>query len=275
MTLNTQLTDADGQIVELYAHQKLSEYGKLNDIIGSQIFSILSRHSTVLYYPLDDEDIWGFVENTASKNFVCINTSIDYDKQIFVAAHELYHILCRETDEELTLAKNLEDVLLSHDQISTDELKANRFAAAFLIDAGLLRQEMLSLGIAYQDISVHDILKLANLFTVPYKTMVRRLFEINAINNDSLSEFMCIPHNELDIQKKRLGLLLPNQSKSISLGSLNETAMTLYESNRITVEKLEQILAYSNLTLTDMGISIPKFSPLTDDEIDYRYHRND
>lgn len=268
MNLNRQLSEFDYQKVEVFARAKLIEYGKLSDIIGTQIFSILARHSTVLYYPLEDEDIWGFVERTATRNFVCINTSIEYDKQVFVAAHELYHILHNKTSEELTLAKNIEEALQSQDQINPEELAANRFAAAFLVDAGLLRQEMLALGIAECSIELPDIVRLANLFMVPFKTMVRRLFETKCIDEKECEGFMNVSHSELEIQKRRLGILLPSQDNSISLGNLNETAMQLYEANLITTEKLEQILNYSGLTLDDMGIVVSKFSPLTDEEID-------
>lgn len=266
MELIQRLTDTDALSVETDARNALSRYGKLNDLIGSQIFSILSRHSRVLYYPLDDEDVWGFVENTANGTFVCINTSLSYEKQIFVAAHELYHILHRST-EELTLAKNLEEADTSV-PIHIDELKANRFAAAFLMEEGLLGQEMRNMGIARDALCVEDVLRLANLFMVPYKTMVRRLYELAIMEESKFREFLMVSNKDLDILKKRLGLLTPTQDKTIVLDNLLQTAMSLYEKNRITTEKLEQILRYANMSLDDMGITISERAPLTDEELE-------
>lgn len=268
MDLLKQLNDAEAQETEQYARSKLNEFSKLNDVIGPQIFSILEQHSRVLYYPLEDEDVWGFVERTAKGDFVCINTSISYDKQVFVAAHELYHILRRDRTEELTLAKDLENGQISSEPASIEELKANRFAAAFLINGDLLRQEMAAFKISAKTLNLQGILRLANHFVVPFKTMVRRLFELNIINDVELSKYMGLSHSELDVMKKRIGLMTPTQDKAIALDNLTETAMTLYEQNRITVEKLEQILSYSNLSLSEMGIAESNTSSLTDAEID-------
>lgn len=266
MELIQRLTETDAQNVECDARNKLNEYGKLNDVIGSQIFAILGRYSRVLYYPLEDDDVWGFVEKTANGTFVCINTSLSYEKQVFVAAHELYHIL-HETPEELTLAKNLEESA-TKEPIQIEELKANRFAAAFLVDAGLLRHEMNVMKISSSTLNVQGILSLANLFMVPYKTMARRLFELEIITESQLSEYLKVSGSDLEIMKKRLGLLTPIQDKTIVLDNLVETAMSLYEKEQITVEKLEQVLRYANMNLSDMGISSFKSSPLTDAELE-------
>lgn len=267
MVSKKNLSEIEEQKIEAFARNKLIEYGKLNDIIGPQIFTILGRHSRVLYYPLMDDDIWGFVEKVSRGTFVCINTSIDYDKQVFVAAHELYHIL-HGSSGELVLAEALENPSPLQETVSVEELKANRFAAAFLIQSDLLESEMTAMGIAGSTIAMPEILRLANVFTVPYKTMARRLFERRFINEEQLSEYLAVSHAELEVMKKRLGLLMPTQDKAIVLDTMVETAMSLYEKKLITVEKLEQILRYSNFTLEDMGISKPEFTPLTDAEID-------
>lgn len=268
MALTIKLSDAEAAALEQFARNKLNEYGKLNDVIGGQIFAILGRHARVLYYPLEDDDVWGFVEKTTRGNFVCINTSIEYDKQVFVAAHELYHILQGSSTEELTLASSLEIDFDKEPSPSLNELKANRFAAAFLISEGLLSQEMRNLNIPRRSISVNHVLQLAGIFVVPYKTMVRRLNELDFIDDEKCKDFLAITQHEIIIKKRRLGILTPIQDNKIVLDNLIEIAMTLYEQKRITSDKLEQILAYSNLSLEDMGIDLHTFIPLTDAEID-------
>lgn len=268
MDLAINLSNTEAASLEQFARNKLNEYGKLNDVIGAQIFAILSRHARVLYYPLEDDDVWGFVEKTARGNFVCINTSIDYEKQVFVAAHELYHILQGSSPEELTLASSLEIDFDKQPSPALDELKANRFAAAFLISDSLLLQEMRNLDISRHDISPKHVLLLANIFVVPYKTMARRLWELEIINDTKCKELLSLTQRDINITKRRLGILTPIQDKKIVLSNLIEIAMNLYEQSRITSDKLEQILSYSNLSLEDMGITVDTFTPLTDAEID-------
>ena len=113
-------------------HEKLIEYPKLNDVIGGQIFNILELENKVLYYPIEDEEVWGFSEKIKGKSFVWINTAIAYETQVFAAAHELYH-LWFENDGEVILKKDIEE-MNNCVSISESELKANRFAAEFLIN---------------------------------------------------------------------------------------------------------------------------------------------
>ena len=129
--------------IKKQAREKLGVCRKTNDIIGTQIFSILNVYSRVIYYPLGKNAPWGFTRISGSKNetnvekpFVVINTSIPIDCQVFAAAHELYHIWYERKPDYLPAD------LLKEDEKELNEKKANRFAAEFLIDEVLLRQEM-------------------------------------------------------------------------------------------------------------------------------------
>lgn len=249
------------------ARQKLIEYSKLNDVIGGQIFSILELQNKVLYYPIKDEEVWGFSEKIKGKSFVWINTAISYDKQVFAAAHELYH-LWFENNGEVILKKDLEETN-SDTIISEIELRANRFAAEFLINEELFLQEMRTYGVEKNKICIKDILKLSNLFVAPYKTMVKRLYEIKLINKKRYNEFMEISNREIEIWMNRLGLSLPTRDHKIGLNSLVDRAMELYEKKKITREKLEYLLDFAQLTMEEMGIEDEEpYIPPTDEELD-------
>lgn len=93
------LSDFDIEEVKSQARERLGVCRKSNDIIGSQIFSILGLYARVIYYPLGKNAPWGFTRISGSRDdaslekpFVAINTSIPIDCQVFAAAHELYHI---------------------------------------------------------------------------------------------------------------------------------------------------------------------------------------
>ena len=157
---NKKLNKRDIQIIQRLAREKLIEYCKLNDVIGTGVFSILEKDNKVLYYPLEDQQVWGFSEIIKGKSFVCINTSLPYDKQVFAAAHELYHVWFGSSGE----------IMISKDSQEPDseeeiELYANRFAAEFLVNEELLRQEMKVFDIDKDSLGTKEIVKLANLFT--------------------------------------------------------------------------------------------------------------
>ena len=67
---NNKLDSQTIDEVKAKARKKLIEYSKLNDVIGGQIFNILELENKVLYYPIDDEEVWGFSEKIKGKSFV-------------------------------------------------------------------------------------------------------------------------------------------------------------------------------------------------------------
>lgn len=265
--LNNKLDNKTVDEIKSKARKKLNEYSKLNDVIGGQIFNILELENKVLYYPIEDEEVWGFSEKIKGKSFVWINTAIPYDKQVFAAAHELYH-LWFENNGEVILKTNIEEINNSV-SISENELKANRFAAEFLINEELLLQEIRTYNIDKNKIDIKDIFKLSNLFVVPYKTMVKRLYEIKLINHKRYTEIMELSNEEVEIWRNRLGLSLPTRDNKIGLSSLVDEAMELYERKKITREKLEYLLDLAGLTVKEMGIEDEEhYIPPTDAELD-------
>ena len=254
-----QLNKIDIESVQATVQEKLALYHKENDVIGAQIFNILENESRVLYYPLEDQEVWGFSETIKEEAFVCINTSIPYDKQVFAAAHELYHVWSNQIGEVI-LSHNLEDV-----SDNKEEMKASRFAAEFLVNEKLLRQEMKTYAISIETITEKEIVQLAGLFLVPYKTMVRRFLELGFISNENYQKFMALTGDDVEILRKRLSFSLPVRENKIGLNTLVDCAMDLYEKNLITVEKLEYELSFANLTLEDMGIAIEEKFEVTDE----------
>lgn len=262
--VNEQLSKKTVEMIRAQAREKLIAYCKLNDVLGTQIFNILEKESKVLYYPLEDLKVWGFSETIKGKSFVCINTSLPYEKQVFAAAHELYH-LWYGSSGEIMLSDNT-DELNSDKEV---ELWANRFAAEFLVDEQLLLQEMRIYEIDKNNIEIKDIVKLANIFIVPYHTMVRRLCEIGVMKEKNYLKHMSVSDEQADIWKNRLGLSVPVRKEKIGLSNLVDKAMRLYEDKLITYDKLEYLLAFSELTPENMGIKVShEYQPPTDEELD-------
>ena len=247
------------------ANEKLAFFNKQNDILGDQVFELLNQNCRVLFYPLEDEDVWGFFEKTHGQSFVCINTSIDFDKQVFTAAHELYHLWFNH-EQELILASELEERTTN---IPKHELKANRFAAEFLVPELLLRQEIRQRKIDDVKIDVNVVVRLARIFLVPYRTMAKRLAEINMISVAQCKDFLTLPEDEVSLIRKRLGIELIERSNKISLDTLIDNALSAYEQGQISRVKLEYLLSFANTTPEEMGVpNEERQSRPSDDELD-------
>ena len=255
--MNRDLNDFEIEEVKKWAREKLGVCRKTSDIIGTQIFSILGLYARVIYYPLGKTAPWGFTRISGSKNdaalekpFVAINTSISVDCQVFAAAHELYHIWYEQNPDILP-----SDLLNEQDK-EINEKKANRFAAEFLVDEMMLRQEMDIYKI--KKITIKAVLQLADLFTVPYTAMVIRLYETGFIGTKELNNFLSETYDSIRKYKKKYAISSQEPVSRIAMDNLIELATRAYEENLITYEKLEYLLGLCDLSPEELGIT--KFS---------------
>lgn len=239
---------------------KLGEFKKSNRIIKEDIFKILEMSCRTLYYPIQDEDICGFVYKFKDRKFVYINSYIPLEKQVFAAAHELYHIWYSDIDKgELLNSKVLEEEMPIN-EINKEDLKANRFAAEFLLPEEVFRNELSIRHFKKNSIGLREVVELMDVFLVPYKTLVRRLHEIDYISLDKCNELLNIEDRKEDegvmVWQKRLGLCKRNneRTKEIKLNKLVDMALELYDKKQITYEKLNHLLSLSNLKPSEFNI---------------------
>jgi Zn-dependent peptidase ImmA (M78 family) len=264
-----RLTKKEVDEIKRQARAKLGECKKTQAIIEKHIFPILSLYVRVFYYPIGKEGPWGITymsgrENSgfSEKPFVAINTSIPVDAQVFAAAHELYHIWYDQKAEILP-SSILDSFNGQNKQSDISELKANRFAAEFLVDEDLLYSEMKLHYITPGRIKVKDIITLASMFIVPYKTMVKRLFEVDAISFEECRDYLRMNESTIDQLRKRYSIPIYGSDDRIALDNLVDLAVSSYEKKLITYEKLEYLLFMSDLKPEDVGISKPEgFIPL-------------
>lgn len=255
------LTEKEIKEIQSLVNQKLGEYRKNDQIIKEDIFNILRINARVIYYPIEDDEICGFYSQIKEEKFVYINTFIPLEKQIFAAAHELYH-MCRIDKKREELLKK-EDLEFDRQDSKNDlkmEAKANRFAAEFLVQKSVLINELDLRNIKRGKIKISDIVVLMDVFIVPYKTMVRRLFEIDYMDETQCREFLKIPDRtegkDVMLLQKRLGVCQRNniRTNTIKIDNLIDLALGLYEKKYITYEKLEYLLSFSNYTPEDFEI---------------------
>lgn len=247
------LNDFEIEKIKEQAREKLGICRKTNDIIGTQIFSILGLYARVIYYPLGKDAPWGFTRISGSQNdsalekpFVAINTSIPVDCQVFAAAHELYHIWYEQNPDILP-----SDLLDERDK-ETNEKKANRFAAEFLVDEVMLRQELEIYKI--KKYTIKSVLQMADLFTVPYQSMAKRLHEIGLVEEIELKNLLSETEETIKKYKRRYAISSYEPDGRIVMDNLAELAVNAYEENLITYEKIEYLLGLCGLSPDDIGI---------------------
>lgn len=263
--MRRKLTDFEIKEIKKHAREKLGNCRKTNDIIGTQIFYILGLYVRVIYYPLGKNAPWGFTRICGSRNdaesekpFVTINTSISIPCQVFAAAHELYHIWYEQNPDILP------SDLLDEDDKEINEKRANRFAAEFLIDEMMLRQEIQTYGIDKFDIKA--VLRLSNLFTVPYQAMAKRLFETGYIRMDEKEKLLSESDESIEQHRKRYGFSVGEADNKIVVDNLADLSLKAYEKELITFEKLEFLLGLCGLTPEDIGIKKPSKTVFPSDE---------
>ena len=251
--MTNDLNEFEVNEIKNQAKEKLGLCRKSSDIIGTQIFSILGLYARVIYYPLGKEAPWGFTRISGSTNdsllekpFVAINSSIPVDCQVFAAAHELYHIWYEQNPDMLP------SDLLNEQNKKISEKKANRFAAEFLVDEVLLKQEIDLYKI--KKITIKSVLQLAELFVVPYRTMVKRLGEIDLLGKAGQTRFLEESEDAIEKYKRRYSISSQKPDNRIVMDNLVELAVSAYEAGYITYEKLEYLLESSNLKPKDLGI---------------------
>ena len=247
--------------LEIKANGKIAEFRKTSRIIKEEIFGIIADSSIFLQYPIEDDEFCGFVSSKKGRLFTFVNSYITFENQIFAAAHELYHIwFDKDIMTQGELLKN--DVINPCEKIALPlkEKMANRFAAMFLVPKNVLKDEIEQMGIKKEELELNHIVKLMDTFSVSYKTMVRRFYEIDFISDDECLKWLDIPdngeHSPVRIAQKRLQLGEEQQrrTKIIRFSGLADKAVTAFEQNKIDEEKLAYLLSLMRKTPEEFNI---------------------
>ena len=250
------LTDID--IVEIVnkVNSLLGILKKNNNILREEIFNILESNSKTLYYPIESDQICGFVYQFKEYKFAYVNSYLPLQKQIFAAAHELYHILYSDISKGELLESSVLDETIKYENLKKEDLKANRFAAEILIPEEILKTELRRIKASEKNITISDIVCLMDVFLVSHKTIIRRLYEVKIINYSQYLIFIKTDIIDIELQKKRLGVALRNNTRTHikKLDKLVDMSLSLYEKNIITYEKLEYLLSLADSTTLEFNI---------------------
>lgn len=164
-----------------------TDYVLNNMIIKDDIFGILEKHCTVIYYPIEKEKNCGFHTKRFVKNeledFVYINTAKTVAEQVFTAAHELGHVwgvaaqVWKQAGEQGILESAIEEQII------------NRFAAELLMPTKEFRKTFFShmekWGFDSNKLRLVDLVRVMvlqmNDYMVSYESVRKRTVETEII----------------------------------------------------------------------------------------------
>ncbi|MDD2402888.1 MAG: ImmA/IrrE family metallo-endopeptidase [Clostridia bacterium] len=247
--------------------------------IANDIFTILDNMNILLLeYPIKSGDeksafsaaIMYSTEGDQELVFIGLNTADYFDKQIFAIAHELYHFITK-TGSHLSR--------LSEEQNNLVEVKANRFAAEFLLPKSALENLILS-EFKTSSLKKYQIKTLLRFITrlqctwwLPYRSLVKRLKEINAISDIQYNQLYAINERDLDGEYGRIGKAI-NEEVFTKLNKITNNIGTSpkkidiiirnFENNLIDEDQLNDTLCLFNKKPYDYGYDIE----VSDEDID-------
>jgi Zn-dependent peptidase ImmA (M78 family) len=239
--------------------------------IANDIFMILEKLDIVLLeYPIKSECdrpafsaaiMYSEVDNK-EQTFIGLNTADYYDKQIFAIAHELYHYYTK-TGLHITRLDDLEYNLI--------EVKANRFAAEFLLPRAELQSIILedfkktSLVHVSRKMLLRFIARLHCTWWLPYRSLVRRLYEIGTINSNQYDELYTIPERDVDSEYGKICYAF-NREVFQKLNTVTrnigtspkaiEVIIRNFEDNLIDEDKFAETLSIFKRTPDEFGYDI-------------------
>ena len=212
MNQKHELSALDIESIRQLAHDQRFALGFAGEPpLANDILMILEKLNIILLeFPIETESdkpafsavILCSQEGGEDLVFIGLNTADYYDRQIFAIAHELYHYFTK-TGSHLSRQEGPE--------IDVVEAKANRFAAEFLLPEDVLRRRVLeefksySLADIQTKVLLRFIARLHCTWWLPYRSLVKRLWEIKAITKRQYQELYCIDERDGEGEYGRIG----------------------------------------------------------------------
>ncbi|SKA03535.1 ImmA/IrrE family metallo-endopeptidase [Selenihalanaerobacter shriftii] len=227
----------------------LDEFAGANDkALKDNIFRLIEEEKKVdlLRFPIEDDDLCGFICQHRGQTFIYINTYLPYEKQIFAAAHELYHLHNngkRELLHRITLEEKAE--------INLGESKANLFAALLLVPDSSLEEELKLLKVnKASNLDLLKIIKLMDTFAVPYKTIILRLYELELINEEETKEWLAISDRNpkegvlYHINKHQIGIKWQRRTREVKYSNLKALILDNDLAELLPKKRIEKDLGF-------------------------------
>ncbi len=272
-----QIEDLVSEIEEVVKEIR-QDYIINNEIIRDDVFEILEKHCTVMYYPINDKNN-GFhtkrIVKDELQDFVYINTAKETELQVFTAAHELGHIW--GVAQEVWKRKGYLPEALTE---KLEEDITDRFAAELLMPKEVflksLRKKYEEYGHTDGKIELEELIQVIvfqmNTFLTPYESVCRRLVETGVIHT-KVKQYL--EKHEKEILQKvkiyameqnfRLGMI--QKRKSITnIRELLEEATEKETLNRRRIEQIRKDFDIKDIQTKENLVEIQLGGKLDEDE---------
>lgn len=274
------LNEVEVDDIRKLARERRQFLGFVGDTpIANDIFTILDKLNILLLeYPIESDNsspafsatIMYSEEGNHKLTFIGLNTADYYDKQIFAIAHELYHYYTK-SGSHLSRPEDEENSLI--------EVKANRFAAEFLLPESVLESILLdefktsTLENIQSKTLLRFIARLHCTWWLPYRSLVKRLHEIGAISSEQYTELYSVNERDFHGEYGKIGQAF-NKEVFVKLNkptnnigtSPNEIEIIIrnFEDNLIDEDKFAEALSLFNRTPDEFGYEIT----VSDDDLE-------
>ena len=237
------------------------------NIIQDDIFTVIENYARTkemplewLRFPIEDGELCACTFLRGGRIFVMLNSGMPMSKQIFAAAHELYHIRCFLEDHDPELAKSgsiLDSKTIDAETTKKEEREANAFAGILLMPVEALEQQIRIYQIDKNSIQIDDVLTLMEIFAVPYKAMVLRLMEEQILSAALAEKMIKVPFSKIRQRMRIIGKakrwdMVPSGYEKF--GSLFENLTINSENESLPKSRLESDWAKLEEIKTKYGI---------------------
>ena len=232
------------------------KYG-LNAPIGTNIFSFLEQKGDIVFQLQDfkESELDAMIIKYSAKSqkkYIIINSDKPLINQIFAAAHEFYHYLYS------FIGNSQDSIVCTFSKNDKEEIKANRFAAEFLLPEEALKDEVnsfskfvdgkfLNAPIARQ---IVFCFYLTTKYSIPLKAVMYRLREENISNTDYLlNHYEDVKQLLLDFSKSETHVkeLYANKNEYIT-EQLYNLVPYLYNKGRLDNSTVDEIIKKFSLS---------------------------
>lgn len=229
-------------------------------ILREEIFKLLEKVGTLIFYPINEKDLWGVYVCRNEKHYFIINSSIELEKQVFAGAHELAHSILDIAKAKFEIVTaDLMTEYVNHTEYGPEIEKAdaiaNRFAAELLVGKKKLEEKYKELPPSYS--SLVKAVILSDIFLVPYKTIIKRFVETELITDtNEITNLLEVKCEQIENIAERYECCRRNYeiTEATYLGGYINKALMLYENELSTYKELESALSLIQKSPEDFGI---------------------